>query len=104
MRSPKAALPRIVWLSHRVVIAGTLALLVAACSTSAATPSVAPTASPDVSVPPTPIVIYVTPTPAPTDTPAATPTVAPTAPPVVTAPPYTYTTHPPAGKEAADAR
>jgi hypothetical protein len=82
MRSPKAGMPRIVSLSRRLAAVGSLALLLAGCSTSAATPSVAPTATPELaSVPPTPDVIVVTPTPVPT--PTDTPTVAPTAPPVV---------------------
>jgi hypothetical protein len=76
---------RIVSWSRRLAAVGSLALLVAGCSTSAATPTSTPVATPEfTSVPPTPIVILVTPTPSPTDTLTDTPTAAP---PVVTAPP-----------------
>jgi hypothetical protein len=96
MRSPKAAMPRFVSSSRRLAAVGSLALLLAGCSTSAATPSVAPTATPELaSVPLTPDVIVVTPTPpTPTDTPTAAPSVV-TAPPAATTVPKAVPTAPP---------
>jgi PBP1b-binding outer membrane lipoprotein LpoB len=61
MRSPKAGMPRIVSLSRRLAVVGSLALLLAGCSTSAATPTSAPIATPELtSVRPTADVIVVT--------------------------------------------
>jgi hypothetical protein len=88
-------MPRIVSWSRRLAAVGSLALLVAGCSTSAATPTSTPVATPEfTSVPPTPIVILVTPTPlpTPTDTPTAAPLV--TSPPAVTAAPKAPTAPP----------
>jgi hypothetical protein len=97
MRSPEAGMPRIVSLSRRLAAVGSLALLLASCSTSAATPTSAPSVTPEfTSVPPTPDVIVVTPTPpTPTDTPTAAPPVV-TAPPAATAVPKAVPTAPPA--------
>jgi hypothetical protein len=100
MRSPKAGMSRIVLLSRRLAAVGSLALLLAGCSTSAATPTSAPTATPELtSVPPTSVVIVVMPTPptmpTPTDTPTAAPSVV-TPPPTATAVPKVVPTAPPA--------
>jgi hypothetical protein len=84
MRNPKSGVPQVASFSRRLAVAGSIALLIAGCSTSAASPAPASSVAGDTSTPVVTSTPASTPTSVVTATAASTATPAPTSTPVVT--------------------